>query len=108
MTKNRLEDALSEEEDPSGARGMARANLKLKREGYPSAIKSIKEIINLPLKDIGASPDVDSRVREYLAQLKNAGYEVGKDYNKLYKTDLWNHFMFVLTKNNYFEKNSPF
>jgi hypothetical protein len=104
MAKKGLEDSFSEEDDPSGARGMARAEFKLRKQGYPSALpKPIKEIMIFTPKEIGASPDADTRVKQYLEQFKNEGYNVNTNYKKMDKTGRWNYFLSFLRENDYFK-----
>jgi hypothetical protein len=103
MAKNRLEDELSEEEDPSGARGMARAEFKLRKQGYPSVSpRPIKEIIKHTPKDISGDPRVNSLAKSDLSNLKKAGYNVNLDYfEKQDNTGKWNYYMKVLGDNGY-------
>lgn len=106
MAKDGLEKAFEDydsDKDPNGARGMALAELKLRKQGYHSSIsKPIEKIITLTPKVIGASPDVDMLVNNYLKELKNEGYSIRDGFKKMDKVERWNYFLTVLKENNYF------
>jgi len=108
MIKKGLEDNLSEDEDPSGARGIARANEILRRKGFPSvnykagSKKPIKEIIKLTPKEIGAAPNADVLVNKYLDEMRSGGYDIKNNYKKMDKTERWNYFLNVLRENDYY------
>lgn len=107
MAKKRLEDSFSEEEDPSGARGMARAEFKLRKQGYPSAFhskKPLKDILKYLPKEIKDNPGVNSLIKSELSNLKKEGYIVNLDYFKNQdNTGKWNYYLKVLVDNGYFK-----
>jgi hypothetical protein len=111
VKKGRLERKvvpIDPEADPTGARGMARAELQRKIEGYSPVTglkKPIKEIIKMSPKVVGASSNVNSLVKTDLENLQNAGYDIKEGYKRMKSTDLWNYYMSVLVKNDYFKQD---
>jgi hypothetical protein len=107
MEKNRLEDSLSEDEDPSGTRGMARADFILRKKGYPKIVgkkRTIQEIMKYTPKVIGAFPDADKKIKEYLKEFREEGYGVVKNYRTMDSTERWNYFLSFLRENDYFNQ----
>jgi hypothetical protein len=107
MAKKRLEDSFSEDEDPSGARGISRAEFKLRKQHYPSALHdkmSLKDILKYTPKQIKDHPHVNSLMKTDLSKLKKAGYNVNLDYfEKQDNTGKWNYYLKVLGDNDYFK-----
>lgn len=107
MAKKRLEDNFSEEDDPSGARGMARAEFNLRKKGYPSAFnskKSLKDILRYIPKEIKDHPSVNSLIKSELSNLKKEGYSVNLDYfNRQDNTGKWVYYLKVLVDYGYFK-----
>lgn len=103
-------------EDPSGAKGISLADIVLQRRRYSkntpsfkeksSIKKALREILPHTPKDISASPNVNSLVREDLRNIKKEGYEVNEDFNKMKNpTGLWNYYIKVLKENHYFDSS---